>query len=156
MRTMVETDLQTFFEQQLDPAANHMAAFTSNDPTDREAFDNHWVKIIADESIKIKTILYQGKVAGYVLVHSWFGEAEVSYWLGREYWGLGIATRALSIFLSEYKARPLYARVVKDNLASVRVLEKCGFRVAGEDKGFANARGKEVEELILKLGKIAN
>ena len=30
-----------------------------------------------------------------------------------------------------------------------RVLQKCGFEIAGEDKGFANAHGQEVEEYIL-------
>lgn len=50
-----------------------------------------------------------------------------------------------------FNVRPLYARVVKDNLASQRVLQKCGFTICGENKGFANARGKEVEEFIMRL-----
>ena len=49
------------------------------------------------------------------------------------------------------KGRPMYARVVKDNIASLRVLEKCGFTICGEGKGFAYARGEEVEEFILRL-----
>jgi RimJ/RimL family protein N-acetyltransferase len=151
LRQVTAEDLPTFFEQQLDPEANHMAAFTAKDPKDREAFEAHWDKIRADNTITIKTILYQGGVAGYVLVHSWFGEPEISYWLGREYWGQGIATWALSSFLDELETRPLYARAAKDNLASIRVLGKCGFTVSGEDKGFANARGEEVEEYIFKL-----
>jgi L-amino acid N-acyltransferase YncA len=39
----------------------------------------------------------------------------------------------------------------KDNVASLRVLEKCGFTVVGYEKGFANARGEEIEEVILEL-----
>jgi RimJ/RimL family protein N-acetyltransferase len=62
-----------------------------------------------------------------------------------------IATKALSEFLRLLKTRPLYARVAKDNIASIRVLEKCGFTISGEDKGFSNARGEEVEEYILEL-----
>ena len=31
-------------------------------------------------------------------------------------------------------------------------MEKCGFTVVGYGKGFANARGKEVEEVVLELG----
>lgn len=54
--------------------------------------------------------------------------------------------------VTEDDLRPLYARAVKDNIASIRVLEKCGFVLSGEDKGFSNARSKEVEEFILKLG----
>ncbi len=80
-----------------------------------------------------------------------FGKPEVSYWIGKPYWGKGVATRALSAFLFHVKVRPLYARVAKDNIASLRVLEKCGFARIGEDKGFANARGEEVEEFILRL-----
>ena len=76
---------------------------------------------------------------------------ELGYTLHHKYWGQGIATQALSAFLEQVKARPLYARAVKDNLASIRVLEKCGFKIIGEDKGFANARGAEVEEFVLAL-----
>ena len=46
---------------------------------------------------------------------------------------------------------PLYARVAKDNAASIRVLDKCGFKLHDEDRGFANARGEEIEEYILIL-----
>ncbi len=66
--------------------------------------------------------------------------------------GKGIATRALSDFLAHVnRTRPMYARVAKDNLGSRRVLEKCGFKIVGESKGFAKARGEEIEELVLEL-----
>jgi RimJ/RimL family protein N-acetyltransferase len=95
-------------------------------------------------------------VAGYVLVHSWFGNPEITYWLGREYWGKGIATRALGQFLAQVVTRPLYGRAAKDNIASIRVMEKCGFTHTDEDKGFANARGEMVEEVILILKSVVN
>ena len=152
LRDVREDDLPIFFQQQLDPDANRMAAFTAKDPADRAAFTAHWAKILGDAGITIKTILFDGRVAGHVLSHGWFGEPEISFWLGREYWGKGLATRALSAFLGCVKTRPLYARAAKDNLASLRVLEKCGFTVAGHDKGFANARGEEIAEVILVLG----
>jgi RimJ/RimL family protein N-acetyltransferase len=126
-----------------------MAAFTAKHPADRAAFDAHWRKVMDDPRIIIRTVLYRGEVAGYVLVHPWFGEPEIGYWLGKEFWGRGVATTALSAFLGIVMTRPLYARVAKDNIASRRVLEKCGFTISGEDKGFANARGAEVEEFIL-------
>ncbi|MGH2537560.1 MAG: GNAT family N-acetyltransferase [Candidatus Promineifilaceae bacterium] len=155
LRGLAEDDLAIFFEQQLDPAANHMAAFTAKDPADRDAFMAHWAEILADPGIAIRTILFQGRVAGYVLSHAWFGEPEVSYWLGKGFWGRGIATWALAAFLAEQKARPLYARAAKDNIASIRVLQKCGFTISGEDKGYSNARGRQVEEVILTLGAAA-
>lgn len=151
LRNVTEDDLPIFFKQQLDPDANYMAAFVAEDPTDKDVFMTHWAKILADEAITIKTILHNGENAGYVLSHPWFGEPEVTYWLGKAFWGQGIATQALQAFLTYVTHRPLYGRAVKDNIASIRVLEKCGFVVSGEDKGFANARGGEVEEVILKL-----
>jgi len=151
LRDVIQDDLPTFFEQQLDPDANHMAAFTAKNPADREAFTAHWAKILGDDTITIKTILFEGHVAGHVLSHAWFGTLEVSYWIGKDFWGRGIATRALAEFLGDLKVRPLYARAAKDNVASIRVLKKCGFTISGVDKGLANARGKEVEEYILKL-----
>jgi RimJ/RimL family protein N-acetyltransferase len=151
LREVIPEDLGIFFENQLDPDANRMAAFTSQDPTDREAFDRHWNRILGDSEIIIRTVLYKGEVAGSVLSYVQGGEREVSYWLGREFWGKGIATEALRQYLEYVQERPLYARAAKDNLGSLRVLEKCGFRISSEDRGFANARGEEIEENILIL-----
>jgi RimJ/RimL family protein N-acetyltransferase len=149
LRDVTESDLSLFFQQQLDPAANYMAAFTSKDPADHDAFTAHWNRILRDESIIVRTIVYAEQVVGHVLSFEQFGEVEVSYWIGKEYWGKGFATQALAQFLQILKVRPLYARAAKDNVASIRVLEKCGFTIFAEDKGFANARGEEIEEYIL-------
>lgn len=152
LRDVLPDDLPIFFEQQLDQEANHMAAFTAKDPTDREAFMAHWHKILAIDTCIIKTILFNGQVAGSVSSYEDEGKPEVTYWLGREYWGKGIATWALKELLTQHsRKRPMYARVAKDNPGSCRVLEKCGFRIIGEDKGFANARGQETEEFLLEL-----
>ncbi|MDJ0696473.1 GNAT family N-acetyltransferase [Mastigocoleus sp. MO_188.B34] len=153
LRNVADGDVLVFFEQQLDNDANYMAAFTGKDPTDRDAFMMHWRKILVNKSIIIKTILFNGHIAGHILSHESFGEPEVSYWIGKDYWGRGIATKALSEFLKQtihIISYPLYARVAKDNIASIRVLKKCGFTICGEGKGFSNARGKEIEELIMK------
>jgi RimJ/RimL family protein N-acetyltransferase len=153
LRDVIESDLPIFFEHQLDPDANYMAAFTARDPTDRDAFMAHWARILGDETITIKTILFNGHVAGSVASYKdeEFGKLEITYWIGRQYWGQGVATRALSTFVDQVPVRPLYGRAAKDNIASLRVLEKCGFAICGEGKGFAYARGKEVEECILRL-----
>ena len=152
LRAVVDTDLPIFFEQQLDPDANWMAAFTAKDPSNREAFNAHWNRIRVEPTIFIRTILCAGRVAGSVLSYEDEGRPEVSYWLGREFWGKGIATWALGEFLRTANLkRPMYARVAKDNLGSRRVLEKCGFAVIGDERGYANARGTEIEELLLEL-----
>jgi RimJ/RimL family protein N-acetyltransferase len=151
LRDVTEADLPTFFEQQRDPDASRMAAFTQEYPTDRDAFMAHWTRIMGEDAVTIKTILFNGQIVGYVLSYPWLDKPQIGYWIGREYWGKGIATTALAKLLREVKVRPLYARAAKDNVASLRVMEKCGFTVVGEEKSFANARGQEVEELLLEL-----
>ena len=151
LRDVTDDDLPIFFEQQLDPDANYMAAFTSRDPSDRDAFMAHWARIRADETIINRTVVYDGQVAGSVASFEDAGQLEVTYWLGREFWGKGIATRALASLLAYQTTRPIYARAAKDNAASLRVLQKCGFVITGEDKGYANARGQETEEYMLTL-----
>lgn len=154
LREVVEDDLPIFFEYQLDEEANHMAAFTAKDPTDREAFMAHWHRILRDEDTINRTILVDGQVAGSVALYrdEELDGPEVTYWIGRPYWGRGVATGALATFISHVvKTRPLYGRAAKDNIGSLRVLAKCGFQRIGEGKGFANARGAETEEYVLKL-----
>jgi RimJ/RimL family protein N-acetyltransferase len=155
LRNVVNDDLPIFFEYQLDHEANYMAAFIARDPTNQEAFMAHWHKILTDKTCIIQTIIFNGCVAGSVSSYEDEGRPEVTYWLGKDYWGKGIATWALKEFLAHNnQTRPIYARVAKDNLGSRRVLEKCGFKIIGESKGFANARGQEIEELLLELGEI--
>lgn len=151
LRDLTEADLPTLFEQQLDPDANYMAAFTGRDPADRAAFDAHWKRIMTDATVRIRAVTIAGRVAGSILSYVDSGHTEIGYWFGREFWGRGIASRALALFVAETPVRPLNARAAKDNLASLRVLEKCGFRVTGQSSGFAKARGKDTEEFILEL-----
>jgi RimJ/RimL family protein N-acetyltransferase len=130
LRDVLASDLPIFFKQQRDPIANEMAGFPARD---RDAFMAHWAKNLPNASNIHKTILYGDQVAGNIVSWEHAGEREVGYWLGREFWGKGIATRALSLFLEQVTSRPLYAHVVKHNLASIRVLEKCGFTLTDED-----------------------
>jgi RimJ/RimL family protein N-acetyltransferase len=148
LREIQESDLAIFFEQQRELLANQMAAFPARD---RDTFQAHWAKIMQDETIILRTILFEGQVAGNLVSFVISAEREVGYWLGREFWGKGIATRALSEFLNQIEERPLFAHVAKHNLASLRVLEKCGFIISGEEKNFSVIQGQTVEGLILKL-----
>jgi len=147
LRDVTESDLPILYEQQLDPEATAMAAFPSRD---RESFMAHSAKIMADESAIFKAIVVDGQVAGSMMSWIMEGEWEVGYWLGREFWGKGIATRALAEYVEIVKTRPLYAHVAKHNVGSQRVLEKCGFKVIGEDS-YTNPAGVKVEEFVLKL-----
>ena len=107
--------------------------------------------VVADDL----TIFFEQQLdqdAAHVLSYEDEGKPEVSYWLGKAYWGQGLATLALDTFLAQANpTRPIYARVAKDNLGSQRVLEKCGFKIIEETQGFANARGETIAELLLVL-----
>ena len=113
----------------------------------------HWERFLHYPSISMKTIVFNGRVVGSAgsFVDPQFGKPGVLYWIGRGVWGQGLATRALRQFLREFPARPVYAHAARDNVASTRVLEKCGFTGIGFDRGFANARGEEIEEAVFKL-----
>ena len=151
LREVREEDLAVLFEQWADPVAARMAAFTAPDHMDRDAFERRWSRLRADETIINRAIVVDGDVAG--TIGSWGdpGEREVTYWIGRSYWGRGIATSALNAFLTVDQSRPLHARVAYDNVGSRRVLEKCGFRVIATERGFAGARSGEIEEFVLRL-----
>jgi len=152
LRVVTDDDLDVLFAHQLDPDANYRAAFIARDPCDRAAFDAHWLKIRSDRAVIIRTIELDGQVAGHVASFLYEGHREVTYWLGKQYWGHGLATRALAEFLLAVDtSRPLRGLVARDNDASRRVLEKCGFTICGAGRGFSRARGEQVDELILEL-----
>jgi RimJ/RimL family protein N-acetyltransferase/adenylate kinase family enzyme len=157
LRLVSPDDIPVFFEQQTDLESNHMAAFGSEDPLNREAFFEHWGRIFDDPSIVKRTILAgdraagEERVAGHVLCFGATGEREICYWLGKQHWRQGIASHALRLFVRVARDRPLLARAVRDNVGSLRVLEKCGFVRCGTDSGFSRARNCQVDEVVMRL-----
>ncbi|MCC6297949.1 MAG: GNAT family N-acetyltransferase [Anaerolineales bacterium] len=147
LRPVTDSDLPTLYEQQLDPEATAMAAFPSRH---EETFYAHAKKIMANESVIFKAIVFDGQVAGSIVSWEMEGHREVGYWIGKEFWGKGIATRALGEYVKIVTARPLFAHVAKHNIGSKRVLEKCGFVVIGEDS-YSNPAGVLVDEFVLRL-----
>ncbi len=129
LRPVIEPDLLIFYDHQADKEAAKMAAFPSRD---KENFYLHWHKIMANADNILLTVEVDGAVAGNVVSFMMDGVREVGYWIGREFWGRGIATTALAAFLKEVKIRPLYAHVAKTNPGSMRVLEKCGFTLLSD------------------------
>ncbi|WNM34313.1 GNAT family N-acetyltransferase [Streptomyces sp. Li-HN-5-11] len=150
LREVHDSDLPVFYRHMNDPEALRMAAFTPKDPADRDAFDAHWKKIRASSDV-LRTILADGDVVGSTAVYGEPGEREVTYWVDRAHWGRGIATAALGALLAEVPERPLYARAAADNAASLRVLHKCGFIESARARGYAEARGEEIDEVVLRL-----
>jgi RimJ/RimL family protein N-acetyltransferase len=143
LREVLEADLPAFYEHQREPEGAAMAAFA---PRDRETFMAHWAKTLANDATLTRTVVFDGEVAGNIGCWQADGETLVRYWLGRAFWGRGLATRALAELLGIVDTRPLRAYVVKSNVASIRVLEKCGFVQVGEHVG-----DDGLEELVLEL-----
>jgi RimJ/RimL family protein N-acetyltransferase len=147
LRDVVDADLASFFEHQSDPEAARMAAFPSRD---HDAFLAHWTKLRRDHSNIICTIVCDGRVAGNI--GSWVSDERrlVGYWIGREFWGRGVATAALAAFVAKVRERPLHAFVAEHNVGSIRVLEKCDFVPSPEhDPGVPGEDG--VREILYAL-----
>jgi RimJ/RimL family protein N-acetyltransferase len=130
LRAVTDADLPILYEHQRDAGAAAMAGVPSRD---RAAFDAHWARIRADPTGRERVIEVDGQVAGSLVCFIRDGVREVGYWIDRAYWGRGVASRALVLFLQEETTRPLHATALRSNLASLRVLEKAGFRVTGGD-----------------------
>ncbi len=99
-----------------------------------------WIGIAtADQRGQILAIEVDGAIAGGIAVEPLederSGTALFGYWLGRAYWARGIATEAARILsdfaLQSRDLRRLEATVFPPNVASARVLEKCGFTFEG-------------------------
>lgn len=147
LRAVELSDVEVFYEHQTDPIATEMAAFPARD---RATHDEHWTKrILVNPSGIARTVLVDGAVAGNIL--SWAdedGRRLVGYWIGREYWGRGVASAALAEYLRDVEERPIHAFVAAHNIGSRRVLEKNGFVLAEHQP---EPHEGDIEELLLVL-----
>jgi RimJ/RimL family protein N-acetyltransferase len=141
-------DLALFYQFQLDQQALDMVGFVARD---WEKFTAHWAKILADDHLYKQTIQCDGVVVGHVVCFEMNDKWEIGYWLGREFWGQGIATQAVTLFLRQVSIRPLYAEVAKHNVGSLRVLQKNGFEIIGSDTWTHQKNNEPIEAILLKL-----
>ncbi len=151
LRPTVISDLDFLFQFQIDKEGAYLAAFMPKDPGDKPAYLKKYRKLLDDPTVNNQTICIDNIIVGSIAKFLMAGDTEITYWIDRKYWGQGIATKALKEFLEIVTIRPIFGRVAFDNFGSQKVLEKCGFLKIGSDKGFANARQKEIEEFIYKL-----
>jgi len=152
LRPLEDRDLDTIYQQVTDPESVRMAAFTAEDQTDRRAFLNRMSRLRADTSVSYRVIDVDGAIAGTIASFRIDNQPDVTYWVDRTQWGKGIASAALQILLAETAERPLYARAASDNVGSLRVLEKAGFRRIGVNRDFAPGRGEEIVEWQTGVG----
>jgi RimJ/RimL family protein N-acetyltransferase len=136
------------YEFNLDPDANRLAMTI---PRSASAFKSHWEKALADPNVVVKAISVADALAGYISCFKLEGFDAVGYWLSKDFWGQGIASRALELLLEEVHVRPLQARVATSNRASLRVLQKCGFMVQCVQTSPADDRFLKCEEAFLVL-----
>jgi RimJ/RimL family protein N-acetyltransferase len=151
LRAIEDQDLPIFFDHMQYEPALKMAAFVHEDPSDRGAFDAHWIKLRGSDKVLKQTILQNDVAVGSIMSFDMEGDREITYWIGHEHWGKGIATEGLRLFLDLEHQRPLSGRAAKDNLGSIRVMERCGFTHVRDERGFANARGEEIDEVVMVL-----
>ncbi len=156
LRPVVQSDIGTFYEHLQHPPAQQMAAFIHKDPSDRAAHDAHWARLLASDDITSRSIELAEPdsdpvLVGHIISFTMEGDREITYWIDHRQWGRGIATEALRRFLPIEKTRPLYGRAAMDNGSSVRVMEKNGFRLLRQERGYANARGAQIDEVVMVL-----
>jgi len=148
LRDIEQDDLPRMYEFNLDPDANRLAGTI---PRCADAFRVHWENVLADPNVFVKAISVAVVLAGHISCFKLDGFDAVGYWVSKDFWGMGIASRALELLLKEVPVRPLHARVATSNRASLRVLQKCGFVVQSVQVSPADDRFLESEEAFLVL-----
>ncbi len=151
LRPVEDGDLDALFDQMRDPESVRMAAFTADDPDDRDAFDTHMARVRNSAGTTLRAVTCDGCLVGSVGSFVMDGQTEVTYWIDRAAWGQGIATRALALLLDLVPVRPVHARAASDNTGSLHVLQKSGFTIVGTETSFAAGRKDEIEETLLRL-----
>jgi RimJ/RimL family protein N-acetyltransferase len=151
LRPITDSDLDDIFEQMSDATSVQMAAFTAEDPNNRNVFDAHMARVMNMPDVTYRAVISDEHLVGTISSFVLDGVTEVTYWIDRSCWGQGLASRALELLLQEVSHRPLRARVASDNIGSLRVLSKAGFKPVGTEVSYAPARHAEIEETLLEL-----
>ena len=112
------SDLETLFQFQLDKEGGYLAAFTPKDPTDKTAYLDKYTRLLKDPTVNNQTIILNDTIVGSVAKFVMEGDAEITYWIDRKYWGQGIATQALKALLTIETIRPIFGRVAFDNVGA--------------------------------------
>ena len=113
-------------------------------------------RIIETDPITVFAIATQSEAIGSIGlmvgkdVHRY--TAEMGYWLAEPFWGKGIMTQAVksmtSYAIRNLKLHRIYAEPYSTNPASVRVLEKAGFRCEGILRSNVLKDGKVLDQFL--------
>ena len=151
LRALDDDDLDAIFEMMRDREAIAMAAFTAEDPDDRDEFDAWIARQRAADDVLTLVVTENGGFAGTAAAFTVDGDREVSYWIARHAWGRGVATAALRLLISREPVRPLFARAAAHNAGSIAVLKKAGFTEVSRNVDYAPGVKREVEEIVFTL-----
>jgi RimJ/RimL family protein N-acetyltransferase len=147
LRPVEPGDLPTLFEYSSDPESNRLVGFV---PRTRAEFDKRWETVMPDSRVIKRAVVVGGELAGDLCLFDREGRRELGYWFGRRFWGKGLATEAVRLFLAEISERPIHAVIAKHNAGSRRVAEKCGFELVGETVD-VNKAGERIELFVFEL-----
>jgi len=153
LRRTTTADVPMLHTFELDEASNQLAG---TKPRDLETFKARWNQILADHDGKLtgvtpRVILADGVFVGAINIAPHDGADSIGYWIAREYWGRGFASRAVALMLGELSRRPLIATTAGHNHPSIRVLEKNGFEVVSRRMTAETARTIPRETVTLML-----
>jgi RimJ/RimL family protein N-acetyltransferase len=112
--------------------------------------DTYIAQVLAQRDPKNRALLIEHGQSGIVgaigLFLSVKGQPEIGYWIGKPFWGQGLATEALNALQTwarqDLGLRYLTAGHFADNDASGQVLVKAGFLYTGEVRNLFSASRK--------------
>lgn len=132
LRPVRPVDVPRLFDLECTEACARMAGIK---PRTRDVFFAKWDAIFADPAITPRAIElltpHGPEVVGAINVFQRDGKNFFGYMIFPEHWAKGVASFAVSAILKQDLRRPLYASALRSNVASIRVLEKHGFRLIG-------------------------
>ncbi|MFN8311065.1 MAG: GNAT family protein [Chitinophagales bacterium] len=116
---------------------------------------------LANMPVTIFAIEVQGEAVGGIGIHPQGDimkrNAELGYWLGEPFWNKGIISAAIpqmvSFAFAKFDIIRIFARPFGSNIASQRVLEKCGFQLEARFPGILEKQGRIEDELIYGIRK---
>ncbi|WND01427.1 GNAT family N-acetyltransferase [Temperatibacter marinus] len=135
LRDLAHCHFEDLYNQKND--SDVLAWIPGEYPLDRRTFDTKTSDALAKGQTVEQanyTIFVDGIIAGMIGQFPRDGEDrfEVGYFIGQEFWGKGVASRALVLCLKNLRElgfnHPLYGCHAADNPSSGRVLEKAGFQ----------------------------
>jgi len=164
LRKLRMSDLNRIMEMFPDPEVTSAIGLTlsENPPKITREFEKKWLKKAIKEYMKKKPSSYNlaiisdgihvGNVGAYKIDYE-NDLVAVGYWIGKAYWGRGIATMALKLFINElnkkFKIKRIEGFAFTFNPASMRVMEKCGFKLEGIKRSAKKGKNKFYDECQL-------